>query len=232
MKRIHVLQHTEAETAGCILYWASDMGYPVTYTKFFEDYAFPNIEAFDFLVIMGGPMSVNDIDDYPWLAEEIAFIKLAIDSGKTILGICLGAQLIARSLGAVVKKNKHKEIGWHRIYRTDSQAEVPIFDCIPDGAYVFHWHGDTFEIPEGATHVFYSDACRNQAFIYEDRVVALQFHPEVTHQLLNDMLADLSDELNDKGEYIQSISEISAGADNIRNINFYMMSILDSLDKL
>jgi GMP synthase-like glutamine amidotransferase len=99
------------------------MGYPITYTKFFEDYTFPPIEAFDFLVIMGGPMSVNDIRDYPWLKEEIAFIKRAIDSDKIIIGICLGAQLIARALGAIVKKNDYKEIGWHRIYKTGTQTE-------------------------------------------------------------------------------------------------------------
>ncbi|HRS61857.1 MAG TPA: type 1 glutamine amidotransferase [Spirochaetota bacterium] len=232
MKRIHVLQHTEAETPGFILHWASDMGYSITQTKFFEDYTFPPIEAFDFLVIMGGPMSVNDIRDYPWLKEEIAFIKRAIDSDKIIIGICLGAQLIARALGAIVKKNDYKEIGWHRIYKTGTQTEVPVFDCIPDGAYVFHWHGETFEIPDGATHIFYSDACRNQAFIYKDRVIALQFHPEVTFQLINNMIADLSEELNDEGEYIQNTNEILEGVNNICNINFYMHSILDKLDKL
>lgn len=231
MKRIHVFQHVPFETPGCILNWAMDMGYPVTYTRFFEGETPPPEDSMDWLIIMGGPMSVHDTELYPWLAEEKVAILSAINSGRTVIGICLGSQLIAEALGGGVKNNGEKEIGWHRIFRTGESNDGGLFDVIPDGVEVFHWHGETFDVPRGSEHGVYSDCCRNQAFLYGDRVLGLQFHLEVTPHLLHEMIENCREELVESA-YVQSEEKIIEGMKYIRESNSIMYSILDRLDYL
>ncbi len=229
MKRIHVFQHVPFETPGCIINWANDMGYPITYTRFYNKEPLPGMDDIDWLVVMGGPMSVHDTSIYQWMADEKKFIASAIASSKRVLGICLGSQLIADVLGGRVTKNNGKEIGWHRIFRTDEVSEGSIFDKIPDGMHVFHWHGETFDIPPGSVHGLTSDCCRNQAFVFKDRVVGLQFHTEITPHLLHNMIDNCRDELI-PSEFVQSEEQIINGMNHIRENNNIMYSILDELD--
>jgi GMP synthase-like glutamine amidotransferase len=177
--RAHVFQHVAFEGRGSIERWLEEQRASVGHTRFYESATLPAVNDIDLLIVMGGPMSANDERTLPWLAGEKRFIRQAIDSGKAVVGICLGAQLIASALGARVYPGKEKEVGWFPV------SAVPAGDArarfaFPAEALVFHWHGETFDLPAGAIHLARSLACENQAFQIGDRVVGLQFHLETT----------------------------------------------------
>ena len=186
--RLHYLQHVPFEGPGAILDWALTRGITVSSTWLFERVDLPSMNEFDMLVVMGGPMGVSDEKRFPWLSLEIEFIKNAIDASKFVLGICLGAQLISHCLGGVVRKNKFKEVGWFPVSLTPIAWEHPIFSILPATFQALHWHGDTFSIPGRALHMASSEACHNQAFVYGDRVIGLQFHLETTEKGLEDIM--------------------------------------------
>jgi GMP synthase (glutamine-hydrolysing) len=135
------------------------------------------------LIVMGGPMSVND--PLPWLRQEERYLVQAISSGVPVLGICLGAQLLAKSLGSRVYPMGHKEIGWYSIRFTEAAAADPLFEGLPREEIVFEWHGDTFDLPAGAEKLAESDLCGNQAFRCGTNLYGLQFHPEVTPEIID-----------------------------------------------
>ena len=164
--RLHYLQHEPIETPGNILKWAQERGISVSSTLFYRDDRLPKLEDFDWLVIMGGSMSINDESRYRWLVPEKRFIESTINSGKKILGICLGAQLVANVLGAKVIKQMHKELGWFPVRLTGEALNEPVCRNIPSEVAVFHWHGERFDLPTGAIHLAESNACINQAFQY------------------------------------------------------------------
>lgn len=138
--------------------------------------------GFDPLIVLGGPMSANDPD----MAPELALIERALEDGIPILGICLGSQLIAKALGARVYRNAELEIGWFPIHPTPAAAGDPVFRQIPGDPTVFHWHGETFDLPRGAEWLAWSDKCRHQAYRYGSKVYGLQFHPEVDAEMIVD----------------------------------------------
>ena len=186
--------------------WLADRGYAVSKTAFFdEDYRLPEIAAVDLLIIMGGPMSVNDGTEYPWLAAEKAFIADFIDAGKPVLGVCLGAQLIASALGAKVYPNGEAEIGWFPVFGT-RHPDAGIFP-IPDEQMAFHWHGETFDLPPGAIHLARSHGCENQGFQWGRNVIGLQFHLETTPDSAQALVRHSGDELV-VGDFIQSPGQI------------------------
>ena len=178
----------------------------VTVTRLFEEPALPDPADIDLLVIMGGPMSVNDESDHPWLAAEKQFIRKAIENDKAVIGICLGAQLIAGAMGAAVYPNKEKEIGWFAVTGTQSDNAEELF-TFPQELLVFHWHGETFDLPDGAIRIARSDACRNQAFQLGSRVIGMQFHLETTPDAARDIVHHCRDELQ-PSRYVQSEAEI------------------------
>ncbi len=159
---------------------------------------------------MGGPMSVHDEEKHPWLKDEKRFIKKCIVADKKILGVCLGSQLAADALGARVYKNKEKEIGWFAIRKT--AARHPVSYHWPKEAMVFHWHGDTFDLPKGAIHLAESDACKHQAFIWNNQILALQCHFEVEPEHVEEFIATGKKELAAGGTYVQASAQIRAGA--------------------
>ena len=136
------------------------------------------------LVILGGPMSVHNHEQYPWLREEKHFIEKAIEANMPVLGICLGAQLLADVLGADVYPMLHKEIGYYPVSMTAEGTAHPITSALPHHFTTFHWHGETFSIPEGAHMIARSNACLHQGFTLGDHIIALQFHPEATFNLV------------------------------------------------
>jgi GMP synthase-like glutamine amidotransferase len=226
--RIHYIQHVPFEGPASIGQWAQDHGHHLTSTRVYEKPEFPGLDAFDWLIIMGGPMGVYDEAQYAWLTDEKKFVRNAIDDEKTVIGICLGAQLIAEVLGAKVFKNHFKEIGWFPVELTPAAA-TSILNFLPDQFTAFHWHGDTFTLPEGAVHLARSQGCEHQAFLYKDRVLGLQFHLESTPQSVKDLADNCRDEIA-PDTYIQSLGEIlSPSQDHFRRINEAMFGILGRL---
>jgi GMP synthase-like glutamine amidotransferase len=205
--RIHYFQHVNYEGLGSIGEWISSSGHSLSSTRFFEEARLPELSDFDWLIVMGGAMSVNDEQQFPWLAAEKRFIRKAVDAGKTVLGICLGSQLVSAALGAKVYQNKEKEIGWFDIELTCFGISDPLFSEMGNRLKVLHWHGDTFDLPENAIHIAYSDGCKNQAYIYKDKVLALQFHLEMTTDSLKDMIEYGRQELK-PARYIQTEKEL------------------------
>ena len=149
--RAHYLQHVPFEGLGSIEPWLQNAGYKISNTQFFDSGVLPSINEIDFLVVMGGPMSVNDESENPWLVKEKRFIKSIIEGGKPVLGICLGAQLIANSMGGEVFSNPEKEIGWFPVQAVEPESSS-VFR-FPEETEVFHWHGETFSLPPGAVQI-------------------------------------------------------------------------------
>ena len=219
--KAHYLQHVPFEGLGSIETWLQSMRADVSVTRLFEEPALPDPADVDLLVIMGGPMSVNDEVGYPWLAAEKEFIRNAIDEDKAVIGICLGAQLIAGAMGAAVYPNKEKEIGWFPITAEPASYTEDIFS-FPQELLVFHWHGETFDLPEGAMGLARSDACENQAFQLGRRVIGMQFHLETTLDAARDIVHHCRDELQ-PSRYVQSRTEIlGVKESNYTAINAWM----------
>jgi GMP synthase-like glutamine amidotransferase len=216
------IQHVPFETPGHILDWVIAHQKNVAIVTAYANYDVPVADSVEMLVIMGGPMSVHDEREYPWLVAEKRFAEKVINRRKPVLGICLGAQIIADVLGARVYKNHTKEIGWFKVQRVLS--ENPFGKLLPDTFMAFHWHGETFDIPAGATHIASTDVCATQAFAIDDRILGLQFHLEITQQGVYDLVENCGDDLKGDG-HIQSKDDILAG---IRNCN-HTHAIMDSL---
>ncbi|VAW48624.1 Glutamine amidotransferase, class I [hydrothermal vent metagenome] len=225
--RAHYLQHVPFEGLGSIEPWLQNVGYEISSTQFFNSENLPEIEDIDLLVVMGGPMSVNDESEYSWLVTEKKFIKSVVEAGKPVLGICLGAQLIANSMGGKVSPNLVKEIGWFPIEAVISESNS-VFQ-FPKEVEVFHWHGETFSLPKGAVQIAKSKGCKNQAFQIGRNVIGLQFHLETTPISAQAIVENCRDELV-KGEYIQSEKNIlSTPQERYSSINSLMENILEYL---
>jgi GMP synthase-like glutamine amidotransferase len=223
----HYLQHVPFEGLGSIRSWLEEAGYHISSTLFFQSQELPSPEAVDVLVVMGGPMSVHDERIHPWLAAEKRFIRAMIDSGKPVLGICLGAQLIACAMGAGVYPNPVKEIGWFPIEGC-RPPERGIFH-FPPSVDVFHWHGDTFDLPEGAYHLAQSRACKNQAFQIGRSVIGLQFHLEMTPPGIVELVRHCRNELV-PSSFVQPEREIlSTDPEKCRQTNQLMDRVLTFL---
>lgn len=222
--RLHSLQHVWFEDMGVIEKWAEERGSTVTKTALYDNETLPQIDDFDFLVVMGGSMGVYDEIQYPWLRDEKIFIKETIARGKTVLGICLGAQIIADVLGAKVYKNKHKEIGWFKLKKCNDS-----FNFIPSEFMAFHWHGDTFDLPVGAKHLALSQACINQAFSVEDgRVIGLQFHLEITQNGVERLTEQCANEIIED-KFIQNRESMINQKEHLIECNKLMMQLLDGI---
>lgn len=227
--RAHYLQHVPFEGLGSIETWLTATGYEISRTRLFVSEDFPDCDSLDLLVVMGGPMSINDEDKYPWLVREKAFIKAVIESGTPVLGICLGAQLIASAMGASVFRNTDTEIGWFPVQGIPSDDDSRF--TFPASTVVFHWHGDTFDLPAGATLLASSTACKNQAFQIGSSVIGLQFHLETTPESARDIVANCRDELI-PSQYVQTEQEIlSAMPEQYDSINQIMNRVLAFLQQ-
>jgi len=203
--RAHIFQHLPFEGPGNIQPWLINAGYEITYTQFFLSDEIPLIKEVDFLIIMGGSMSVNDEDKLPWLIKEKQFIRDFIATGKPVLGICLGAQMIASAMGARVYPNSEKEIGWFKVEGIRS-SDLSNFQ-FPVSFTSLHWHGETFDLPAGAVQIARNDACENQAYQIGKNVLAIQFHPEAARETVEDFVMNFRKELV-PGKFIQSSEEI------------------------
>lgn len=227
--KVHYLQHVPFEGLGSIEYELRKKCYKLTSTKLYNEKITASLKDIDWLIVMGGPMGIYDEKIYPWLIEEKQFIKEAVSAGKIVLGICLGAQLIADVLGAKVYKNKYREIGWFPLTVTPETDNTILSKVFSKQVEAFHWHGDTFDIPKGAVAIAESKACKNQGFIFDNRVLALQFHLETTPESATALVKNCADEL-DGSQYVQSEEQIFENPQKFSNINKIMSAVLNALE--
>ena len=224
--RFHCLQHVPFESPGNIETWIRQKGHSISFSHLYDDAIFPSLNNFDALIIMGGPMSIHDEKEFDWLKKEKEFIANAIKAQKKILGICLGAQLIADVLGAKVYQNKEKEIGFMPVHFTEKALANPLFQGFHLEETVFHWHGETFDLPKEAVHLAYTHACAHQAFQINQHIIGFQFHLEVTNELVEAMVKEGRHELVE-GPFIQPEKEIGNGLKSIERNKELLFGFLD-----
>ena len=214
------------EGIGCMGSWLDSRDAELGYTRFYESAELPDVRGIDLVIIMGGPMNVPDETTHPWLVAEKKFVREAIDQGVAVLGVCLGAQLIADVMGARIFPNEFKEVGWLPIEAVDGGEDSFAF---PERMMAFHWHGDTFDLPVGALRLARSEGCENQAFQLGKNVIGLQFHLETTMETTELMIENCPDDLAN-GRYVQSADAMrKATAINDNFANRLVYAILDYL---
>jgi GMP synthase-like glutamine amidotransferase len=217
MGSLYYIQHVPFEPPGMILDWAAEQHVDRKGIHIYQGERLPAAADGDVVVVMGGPMGVRDEDDHPWLRREKAFILDVIQRQVPIIGVCLGAQLIAAVLGAKVVRCPYRERGFSPVQLTREAARSPLFENLPTTFSPLHWHNDTFTIPDGGVRLAGNDACMNQAFLGPGRVLALQFHLEATPDLAYAWLKDsgageFSNPGVDENRYVQDIDGLIASA--------------------
>mgnify|MGYP005841837899 CR=1 FL=1 len=184
-----IIKHIDIEGPGLVEYYLKQGKIPYQILNLSPGVHLPKLEEITHIVLLGGPMNVYEEDRFPFLRDEDLFIKEAIQRGKAMLGICLGAQLIAKALGARVSKAPVKEIGWYDVSLTEIGSQDPLFSNFPKTFSVFQWHEDTFEIPKGGKLIATSSPVSHQAFRY-----GLQFHLEVTDEMIGEWVETYEEE--------------------------------------
>ena len=231
--KIHVLYHVHYERAGFIADWVREKGHSLKESHLYKKDELPSPGEIDMLVIMGGPMNVYDDDLCPWLPLEKKFIRQTVITGKPVLGICLGAQLLATALNSRVYQNRVREIGWFPVY-LGNDSPWHMNAGLPDKIMTFHWHRDTFELPAGAERLATSDATLNQAFLYGDRILGIQFHPEIKLQNIRQLIRSTKEDLL-KSAYVQSADEMLGLKDhfdaNHKLLGFWLDKLENRINK-
>ena len=211
--KVRCFQHVPFEGLGLIDPWLRGRGHEIAFTRWWAGEAAPGVDDYDWLIVMGGPMNVYQHRDHPWLVAEKAALCAAFAAGKRVLGVCLGAQLIADVLGAKVVQNAEREIGWWPVRAVPPEpAAAGSRYAFPAFSTVLHWHGDTYSLPTGATRLASSAACAQQAFAWGERVLGLQFHLEMDAVAVAEIAAGCAEELKGGGAWIQSPDQLKAGA--------------------
>ena len=218
--------HVPFEGIGCMGSWLDSRDAELDYTRFYESAELRDVRGIGLVIIMGGPMNVPDETTHPWLVAEKKFVREAIDQGVAVLGVCLGAQLIADVMGARIFPNEFKEVGWWPIEAVDGGEDSFAF---PERMMAFHWHGDTFDLPDGAVHLVRSEGCANQSFQLGKNVIGLQFHLETTVETTELMIENCPGDLA-KGRHVQPADAMrESTATHAESANRVLFSMLDYL---
>lgn len=226
-----VLQHVPFEDLAYIGEYLDEHQHTYQYCRLYGGETIPAPREFDGLFIMGGPMNIYEDNKYSWLLAERKYIRRFIEIGKPAIGICLGAQLLSDALGGMVMKNEHKEIGWYPINITPDGLESPLLEDIPERITVFHWHGDTFQLPPGAELIFTNQTTRHQGFLFDKKdikVLGLQFHMEYTPQSIEKMIEYCSDEMVN-APYIMNEEEILESMEHTQVTKKILYRLLNNL---
>ena len=198
--KVVAIQHNDCETLGTIADALSAGGISFEYVRTFERQSVPKgMKEASGLIVLGGPMGVYEQDRHPFLRQEIHLIEQALKENKPVLGICLGSQLLAATLGAEVTKGKKKEIGWHPVTLTEAAMSDPLWAGVEPSFTAYHWHGDIFDLPLGAVSLASSDLTPCQAFRYDRHAYGILFHMEITEGIIRDMVKTFADELREAG---------------------------------
>jgi GMP synthase-like glutamine amidotransferase len=224
---IHWIQHVTFEGLGTVRAWA-ELRHHRLVRSLAPTEDFPDPADVEWLVVMGGPMSANDHRRNPWLLPEKRLIEDVIEQGGRVLGICLGAQLVAQVLGGTVRRSSEPEIGWFPVRLTPAGAASGALASLPLQFVAGHWHGDTFDLPPGVASGAESDACANQAFDYDGRVWGLQFHLEWDEAGLGRLVQECAEELV-AGRYVQRPDELLERPEHFRDCRALMFGLLDAM---
>jgi GMP synthase-like glutamine amidotransferase len=225
---IHYFQHDHFEDLGYMGDWANLNNITTSVSRFDISPEFPPFESYDWLVVLGGKMGVNDSSEYLWIAAEISYIRDAIRSGKTVIGICLGSQFIASALDARIYKNQEPEMGFFPVRFNDNAQNDSVFHHFPKELIVMHMHFDTFDIPRGAIPMAESEITKCQAFRYGNKVFALQFHFEITESNAPDFVREITPELV-PGRMVQQPGEMLQHVETCSLNNQVFAKMLDSI---
>jgi GMP synthase (glutamine-hydrolysing) len=186
MSRLMVFQHVAAEPLGTLYARIRARGHRIRFHNFQRHPdAQPNIERYHGLIVLGGPMNVMDQHRHPHLKTELIAIEAALRQDKPVLGICLGAQLLAHVLGAPVRRHSQREIGWYDLITTATGRDDAVLGHLGDVAPVFQWHGCTFDLPSGAVQLARTDSCEQQAFRFGSKAYGFQFHMEADESMID-----------------------------------------------
>lgn len=197
--KILVFQHVPFEPLGTLDPILRECGFRIQYVNFGREPELkPSLDGYDGLIILGGPMNVNDVANYPYLANELTLVKEALDRDISILGICLGAQLLAKALGGTVQRGPVREIGWYDVDVTEEGQRDPVLCTFGERSEVFQWHEDVIDLPSNVVHLASSPLCHAQAFRYGEHAYGFQFHLEVNQPIVERWLPELS---NDAARY-------------------------------
>jgi len=228
IKKILVVQHVPFEGPGYIKEWASSKGIKMEYFSAFEN-DFPETDDGEAILLMGGPMSVND--DVEFINKEKIWLDKVLNKNIPVFGICLGAQFLADRLGAKVFKGSKKEIGWFPVKVDKSSLNDGHYGRLMNSGFadeeiVFHWHGEIFDIPEGCSRLFYNEISPCQGF-YKDNVVGLQFHLETTPETAAILMENCHEDMEEKGSFIEDEEDILKNKENFKRINSLIEIIFD-----
>ncbi|MGF6952418.1 GMP synthase-like glutamine amidotransferase [Neobacillus sp. B4I6] len=225
--KIHYLQNDSQVEPGKIDIWAARKGHTLTSTKVYEKCDFPPLDEIDFLIILGGRMGAYEEETFSWLNLEKQFIREAVENNKFVLGICLGAQLIADALGGKVFPHKEKEVGWWPVVLNKGAEDIELTYGLSEKFTALQFHGDTFDLPEEAILLASSKACRNQLFVYKERVIGMQFHPEFTNEQIDKTLKTY--EIGE-GEFVQKPENIVNQFAQLRESTDMLFKLLDNIE--